>query len=91
MPINCGGIRKAASMSSRLMFLIEPNSSFAATSLTGISWMPSFFPPGAYMNRLRKLPGPFADLSAERNAATSVSFCAVSVMYMMKPAWLPLL
>jgi len=47
MPINCGGMRKAASKSSRLMFLIELNSSFAATSLTGISWMPSFFPAGA--------------------------------------------
>ena len=28
-------------MSSRLMFLMEPNSSFSATSLTGINWMPS--------------------------------------------------
>ncbi|MDT4870037.1 hypothetical protein FQZ97_1050960 [compost metagenome] len=46
MPISCGGIRSAASMSSRLMFLIEPNSSLAATSLTGMSWMPSFLPLG---------------------------------------------
>ncbi len=43
-------MRSAASMSSRLMFLIEPNSSLAATSLTGMNWIPSFLPLGEYTN-----------------------------------------
>ncbi|CAJ7864540.1 Uncharacterised protein [Burkholderia pseudomallei] len=89
MPSNCGGTRCAASRSSRVTFLMLKNSSFAATSDTGMSWMPSFFPPGAYMNTLRKLPGPFAFFSASRILSTSSCFCAASVMYRMKPAWLP--
>ncbi|MNG33048.1 hypothetical protein D3C84_1192000 [compost metagenome] len=73
-------MRSIASWSSRLMFLMAPKSSLAATSLIGISWMPSFFPPGAYMNRLRKLPGPLLLRIAVRRSVTKSSLWAESVM-----------
>ncbi|AIT51731.1 hypothetical protein SEEN554_22605 [Salmonella enterica subsp. enterica serovar Newport str. CVM 21554] len=78
-------------MSSRLTFLMFKNSSLAATSESGMIWIPSFLPLGEYINRLRKLPGPLALFIAWRMLFTSSWFCAASVMYMMKPAWLPLM
>ncbi|MNR57706.1 hypothetical protein D3C85_1785390 [compost metagenome] len=68
------------------MFLIAPKSSFAATSLIGINCRPSFLPPGAYINRLRKLPGPLLFFIADLKSLTKSSFWAASVMYMMNPA-----
>lgn len=58
MPSSCGGVRSEASISSPVTLLMPVNSSFAATSLTGISFRPSLLPPGECRNRLRKLPGP---------------------------------
>lgn len=74
IPIICGGTRWAAIMSSRLTFLMFRNSSFAATSDSGMIWMPSFFPLGEYINRLRKLPGPLALFIAWRMLFTSSWF-----------------
>lgn len=39
--------------------LILRNSSFAATSNSGMIWIPSFLSFGLYINCFRKLPGPF--------------------------------
>lgn len=43
IPIICGGTRYAASMSSRVKFLMFMNSSLAATSAIGMIGIPSFF------------------------------------------------
>src|SRR5450830_138853 len=80
MPISCGGTRCAASWSSRVTLLILKNSSLAATSDTGRIWMPSFLPLGAYMKRLRKLPGPLLSRMAWRRLSTSCVLAAASVM-----------
>lgn len=57
--INCSGTRCTASISSRLTFLMFINSSFAFISLSKVIWMPSFFPFGLYVNRLRKVAKEF--------------------------------
>src|SRR5450830_135449 len=80
MPINWGGTRCAASWSSRVTLLMLKNSSLAATSDTGRIWMPSFLPFGAYMNRLRKFPGPLLSRMAWRRLSTSWVLAAASVM-----------
>ncbi|KAB8180047.1 hypothetical protein FKV24_012705 [Lysobacter maris] len=60
---------RAARMSSRVASLIPRNSSFATTSLIGITCTPSFFPLGLYRNRLRKLPRPFESRTTFRMAS----------------------
>ncbi|OVZ89993.1 hypothetical protein CBW58_18235 [Yersinia frederiksenii] len=62
------------------------NSSLAATSANGITCMPSFLPAGAYINRLRKLPGPLDSFKALRKASISSCLWAASFIYRINPA-----
>ena len=70
-PSSWGGTRCAASMSSRLVFFIGMNSSFAATSAIGMTFTPSCLPPGTCRNMFLKLPGPFESFIAWRIASVS--------------------